>query len=86
MTTLVGLTTTELATTELAKVFATTPVKYQVGYLIHFQKDDHEFDQLLDAVKYALEKSHLCPFGVWTSQKDGSELMAIVYQDEIFTK
>lgn len=64
-------------------------IRYQVGDLIYFQDSDPEFDEWQAAYVYALqlaEESDEHLLGIWTSQEDGGELMAIVHQGDVFTK
>ena len=62
-------------------------MKYQVGRLVHYTDEDPIFDSRTEADAYALEvsASGLEPMGVWTSQDDGSDLLAIAHEGELFT-
>lgn len=58
-------------------------MKWQVGDLVDFKDDDPVFDDKQDAVDYAQKKSeenYEDLFGLWTSEDDGSELLAIFYE------
>jgi hypothetical protein len=64
---------------------------YQVGDLHHYGKDDPVFDNWDDAVKHAFTEitgnGYLdIAAGIWSGQDEGSELLAIVYQGEVFKK
>ena len=62
-------------------------MKYQVGGLQYYKKDDPLFDTLEAAIKHAVQESYNdSPHGVWTDQDSGSELLVIVYMQEIFRK
>ena len=67
-------------------------VAYQVGDLLAFQENDPVFTgecaysaALAQALTWS-EKNTDTPYGLWTSQDDGSELLAIVHNGEVFTK
>ncbi len=60
-------------------------MSYQVGHLIHFDKNDPTFETLEEAHIYAIEQSiDDSPYGIWTSQEEGSELQAIAYGSQIY--
>ncbi|MBN3761361.1 hypothetical protein [Burkholderia sp. Ac-20365] len=62
---------------------------YQVGELKCFKPDDPVVEGLLNAYQLALEmwrRDDRSIIGVWTKQEDGSELVAIVYENEVFRK
>ena len=67
-------------------------VAYQVGDLLAFQENDPVFtgDQAYtQALAQALAWSAVhadTPYGIWTSQDAGSELLVIVHNEEVFTK
>lgn len=62
-------------------------MNYQVGHLVYFEKDDPTFDDLKEAQIYAIEKSiDDSPYGIWTSQDEGSMLEAIVYGGVIYSQ
>lgn len=64
-------------------------MKYQVGDLIDFEEDDPVFDTREEAINRAYELSdenYETPFGIWTGQDDGSELVAIAFAGEIYQK
>lgn len=60
---------------------------YQVGKLEYPESDDPNFESRKDAVASAVEKSidDSC-YAVWRGQEEGSELLAIIYQGEVFEK
>ncbi len=60
--------------------------KYQVGSLAHFQQSDPIIEGYDKAVKHAMPKSKHGDMGIWTTQKKGSDLVAIVHEGEIFRK
>lgn len=59
---------------------------YQVGHLVHYQSDDPVFDNLESAERFALEASAGTdmPYGIWSTQEEGSEIIEIVYQGNFF--
>lgn len=62
-------------------------VTYQVGALINWKTSDSELPTLQDATAIALRDSDVdqnAPYGVWTGQDHGSELVAIAYQGTLF--
>ena len=60
---------------------------FQVGCLQHFEDDDPEFDNWDVALKPASAWSlNDNPIAIWTGQDEGSELLAIVYMQEIFLR
>lgn len=67
-------------------------LKYQVGCLTEIKKNDPEFDSLDEAKLYAVKKSVksekentlLLPFGIWTGQDFGSELLYIAYGNQLY--
>jgi hypothetical protein len=60
---------------------------YQVGKLQYFQKGDPEYNEFEKAIKHALENSKDGEvWAVWTGQKEGSDLKAIIYGGEVFSK
>ena len=62
-------------------------MKYQVGELLHYEEDDPQFKELKTAISYAVHHSYNDrPWGIWTSQNDGGELLIIVYMQEVFRK
>ena len=62
-------------------------MKYQVGDLLHYEDDDPQFDALEVAIKHAAQQSYDDrPWGIWTGQNDGGELLVIVYMQEVFRK
>lgn len=66
-------------------------MRYQVGHLKDIKNDDPVFDTLELAAQDAMLKSQPNriwdgePYGVWTSQDDGCELVAIAYEGVLFT-
>lgn len=64
-------------------------MKWQVGQLRDFRPDDPEFDDknmAFDAATDLSEANEDDVIGVWTDQDDGSELIAIAYQGELFRR
>lgn len=62
-------------------------MKYQVGNIPDISRDDPLFDDLDAAIKHALRQCHTDkPYGIWTDQDNGGELLMIVYMWEIFRK
>ena len=60
---------------------------YQIGSLQNFKVDDPEFGDFWEAVEWATELSiDDSLYGVWTSQSEGSDLLAIAYGGEVFQK
>lgn len=60
---------------------------YQVGRLTHIDPADPQLPDEKAAHDLALAESRRdenCPFGVWTGQDHGSELVAIAYQGQLF--
>lgn len=60
---------------------------YQVGELLSIDNADPELPSLQEATALALRESDIdqkVPFGVWTGQEHGSELVAIAYQGYLF--
>ena len=60
---------------------------YQVGALLKLDQADPELSSEQDATSLALRESDVdqnTPFGVWTGQEHGSELLAIAYQGTLF--
>ena len=56
-------------------------VSYQVGNVAFLDMDDPEFEKLKDAYNYAHTiGGDDSVIGIWTSQKHGSELIALIYQ------
>lgn len=63
-------------------------ISYQVGALLSLDAADPELPTLQDSTATALRESDIDqkqPFGVWTGQEHGSELVAIAYQGYLFT-
>jgi len=67
-------------------------VPYQVGHITDFTDGDPEFDRVADAIEHAQKLScesdnghAIQPYGVWTGQADGSELLHIVYGETVFS-
>ena len=67
-------------------------VAYQVGDLTAFQANDPVFTgecAYIQALTQALSRSvenQDTPYGLWTTPDDGSELLVIVHNGEVFTK
>lgn len=62
-------------------------MKYQVGGLQYYEGDDPLFDTLEAAIKHAVQQSYNDGlWGIWTDQDSGSELLAIVYMQEVFRR
>ncbi len=60
---------------------------YQVGSLLYYKQDDPTFEDREEAIDYAVDWSvDDDAYGVWAGQDEGSELLAIVYQGEVFEK
>ena len=62
---------------------------YQVGDLFRFTSADPEFDDIKVAMEHARKQSAVddrLTYGVWTGQKQGSLLLAIAYQGDVFDK
>ena len=60
---------------------------YQIGDLEDFQEADPEFEDNQEAIRQAIERSRYrdCAQGVWTSQAEGSDVVAIAYQGDLFS-
>ena len=61
---------------------------YQVGDLQFYTQDDPTFETRVEAETDALKKAltDMSPVGVWTSQEEGSELVSIAHEGELFRK
>lgn len=60
---------------------------YQIGKLQYPDPNDLTMDDFWEAINKATELSiDDCVYAVWTSQKEGSDLLAIVYMGEVFQK
>ena len=60
---------------------------YQVGKLEYCERDDPNFENWKEAVDSAVDKSmDDSVYAIWRGQEEGSELLAIVYQGEVFEK
>lgn len=65
-------------------------MSYQVGNLQCIDRGDPTFEHYHDAIRSALAwetEESWDPgetIGVWTSQEEGSELVAIIYQGQVF--
>lgn len=62
-------------------------ITYQVGALLSLDDADPELPSRQAAIATALRESDVDqkqPFGVWTGQAHGSELVAIAYQGNLF--
>ena len=61
---------------------------YQVGDLEFFTEDDPVFEDRVDAESKAIEisRGNDATIGVWTSQEEGSDLVSIAHQGELFRK
>lgn len=62
-------------------------ITYQVGELLRLDHADPELDTHAAAINLAVSESireQETPFGIWTGQGHGSELVAIAYQGQIF--
>lgn len=59
---------------------------YQVGHLIHYQPDDPTFETLEEAEQYVIREFKYSdwPYGIWTGQDEGSELVAIYHDQKFF--
>lgn len=61
--------------------------KYQVGFLMGYESDDPEYGDWDSALSYALHIGQIDEtIGIWSSQDEGSDLLAIIYQGEVFKK
>jgi hypothetical protein len=63
-------------------------ITYQVGRLLAVDEADPELPSLHDATSAALRESDIdqsTPYGVWTGQDHGSELVAIAYQGDLYS-
>ena len=58
---------------------------FQSGKLINPSEDDPTFDTYSKAVLHVTNDSERAPMGVWTSQEEGSELIAIIWNREAYT-
>lgn len=64
-------------------------VTFQVGDLMCIDPADPEIPSERDAITLALKESSRDDskvFAVWTGQEHGSELIALAYQGDVFTK
>ncbi|MDH0342025.1 hypothetical protein [Chromobacterium haemolyticum] len=62
-------------------------ITYQVGQLTMIDEADPELPNEQAAIELAIaesERDDKSPFGVWTGQSHGSELVAIAYQGQLF--
>lgn len=62
-------------------------ITYQVGHLTNIDDADPELGSEQSAIELALSEStrdDSNPYGVWTGQEHGSELVAIAYQGQLF--
>lgn len=62
-------------------------ITYQVGKLLFWTINDPEISSMQEATEVALRESESDqnnPFGIWTGQSHGSELVAIAYQGNIY--
>ncbi len=60
---------------------------FQAGHLTEFSKDDPEFFDYPSALTRAIQVSKTAPdspLGVWTGQRDGSELLSVIVNGQIF--
>lgn len=60
-------------------------MKYQVGNLINYADDDPVFDDRQEAIEWAQtlsERDYEGFVGLWASQDDGGELLAIFHAGE----
>jgi len=59
---------------------------FQVGDLDNIQDDDPVFESQHKAKNAAAERSRYrdCAQGIWTSQAEGSEIIAIAYQGGLY--
>ena len=60
-------------------------MRYQSGQLTNPKESDKTFDTYSAAVLNVTHASETQPQGVWTSQEDGSELVAIIWEREAYT-
>ena len=62
-------------------------IKFQVGHLTKIDPADPQLDSEAAAIDLAISESRRddsSPYGIWTGQEDGSELVAIAYQGQLF--
>lgn len=60
---------------------------YQVGRLLSIDPADPEIGDAQQAIRVARDESRretTTPYGVWTGQDDGPELVAIAYRGQVF--
>lgn len=61
--------------------------KYQVGHLTRIDQADPELASETAAIQLAISESRrdeTSPYGIWTGQDFGSELVALAYQGQLF--
>lgn len=64
-------------------------MSFQIGQLQYPDKTDPSFDDYWEAVAEAENrnlKQDDSVWAVWTGQKEGSELMAIIYEGKAYTR
>lgn len=60
---------------------------YQIGKLMYLERDDEEVEGYWAAIGKAQDLSQDdSVYGVWTSQEEGGDLLAIIYGGEVFIK
>lgn len=62
---------------------------YQVGHLTHFEEDDPVYNSYEAAIHAAMSRSASekgSPIAIWSGQGEGSELLVIVVNEEVFRK
>ncbi len=63
-----------------------TEYSYQVGYLLNWNANDPEFSTLGECFRFTKyeDPDMVHTYGIWTGQKQGSELVAIVHEGQYF--
>ncbi len=62
-------------------------IKYQVGHLTKIDPANPELSSGTAAIELAISESRrdqTSPYGIWTGQDSGSELVAMAYQGQLF--
>jgi hypothetical protein len=59
-------------------------MKYQSGDLVSPKETDPTFETYSEAFAHVKYDSLLRPQGIWSSQADGSELLAIIWDREAY--
>ena len=61
-------------------------MRYQSGNLRNPKEDDPEFDTYSEAFLHVARDSDCEAQGIWTGQSFGSELIAIVWEQQAYTQ